>query len=192
MRSVKEVIIVEGRYDKNAVSQAVDATIIETNGFGIFSDKEKLSLVRKLSEKRGVIVLTDGDGAGFLIRSHLSGAVKKDNIKHAYIPDIYGKERRKTKASREGKLGVEGMRPEVIVQALERCGATFMGDEKRPSTDVITKADFFAAGLSGAPLSAARRGELIRKLELPERITANGLLEVLNIIMTREEFLAMF
>ena len=125
MRKVKEVIVVEGRYDKNTLSQIVDAVILETAGFGIFNDAAKRRLLKTMAEQRGLIVLTDSDGAGFLIRNHIRGCVDPKLVKHAYIPDIYGKERRKAKTSKEGKLGVEGMRPEVLLDALERAGATF-------------------------------------------------------------------
>ena len=190
MKHVKEVIVVEGRYDKNTVSQAVTGTIIETSGFGIFSDKEKLALLRKLAEKRGLIILTDSDSAGFFIRGRLRGMLDSPNVKHAYIPDVYGREKRKKASSNEGKIGVEGMTPEIIVSALERAGVTFedekTGDKNR---DPITKADMYSFGLSGGDGSALKRRELLRLLDLPERLTANGLLEVLNILYTRDEFL---
>ena len=125
MRKLKEVIVVEGRYDKNTLSQVVDAVIIPVNGFSIFKDKEKLALLRRVGQERGLIVLTDSDGAGFMIRNHLRGLLPKEQVKHAYIPDIYGKERRKRTAGKEGKLGVEGMRPDTLLTALEKCGATF-------------------------------------------------------------------
>lgn len=188
---IREAVVVEGRYDKNAVSQVVDTVIVETEGFGIFSDREKLGLIRTLSEKRGVILLTDPDGAGFLIRNHLKGALKGCNIKEAYIPDIRGRERRKSAPSKEGKLGVEGMPPEVILEALRRAGATFETENDAPGPrGAITKADLFELGLSGAH-SRVRRAALISKLGLPERITPNALLEVLNILMDREELVTL-
>lgn len=189
MVSIKEVIIVEGRYDKNALSQVVDAVILESSGFGIFKDSEKQKLLRTLAERRGLIVLTDPDGAGFVIRSFIKGCVKPEYLKQAYIPDVYGKERRKAKHSKEGKLGVEGMRPEVLLDALKKAGATIDGEI--PSRAKITKADMYIKGLTGKPNSAERRGLLKKSLNLPERLTADGLLEVLNVIMTREEFLDM-
>ena len=189
MKRVREIVVVEGRYDKNAVSQAVDGTIIETSGFGVFSDKEKIALMRRLADKRGLIILTDSDGAGFFIRGRLRGMLGGANIKHAYIPDIAGKEKRKPSPSKEGKLGVEGMSPDAIIAALERAGATF---EDMPSVPVnveaITKADMYALGLSGHPDSARRRRELQKNLDLPARLSANGLLDVLNVLYTREDF----
>lgn len=191
MLKVREVIVVEGRYDKNAVSQAVDATVIETAGFGVFSDGEKIALLRRLAEKRGLIILTDSDGAGFLIRNHLKGRLGGLNVKHAYIPDTPGREKRKRTASKEGKLGVEGMPRDVIVEALLRAGATV--DEngaKTDSSDPITKADLYAAGLTGAPGSAGKRAALLRRLGLPERLATNAMLDVLNALYTKADFLA--
>lgn len=188
MYKVSEVIVVEGRYDKNTLSQVVDAVIIETSGFGVFNDKEKQQLLRTLAEKRGLIVFTDSDGAGFVIRSFIKGCVPPQYVKHAYIPDIYGKERRKSKASKEGKLGVEGMPPEVIIESLRRAGATVDG-EKYDTLQPVTKADLYKMGLSGKTDSSRKRAMLLKKLDLPERLTADGLLQVINIIMTREEFL---
>ncbi len=187
MRLIKEVIVVEGRYDKNTLRQMVDATIIETSGFGIFNDREKLALLRTLADRYGLIILTDGDGAGFVIRNYLKGSLPKDKIKHAYIPDIYGKEKRKAHGSKEGKLGVEGMTPDVLMTALEKAGATFV-DNSAPSTirPTITKADFLRLGLSG-PGSTAKRQALQQKLSLPKNMTANALLEYLNLTMTLEE-----
>jgi len=193
MKHVREIIVVEGRYDKNTVAQAVNATIIETSGFRIFSDKEKLALLRRLAEKRGLIIFTDSDRAGFFIRGRLRGMLGNGNVKHAYIPDIEGRERRKAEASKEGKLGVEGMGADVIVEALERAGATFAdGPAPGGGRQRITKADLFEAGLSGGARSAINRRELLRGLGLPERLTANGFLEVLNILYTKEEFIEKF
>ena len=192
MRAIKEVIVVEGRYDKNALAQVVDATIITLGGFSVFNDKEKLAFLRRLAEKQGgLIVLTDSDGAGFVIRNYLKGALPKELVKQAYIPDIAGKERRKRKAGKEGKLGVEGMKPEVLLEALRRAGATFLDEDARPvQRKPITKADLFALGLSGGAGSAAKRQALLKKLELPEHLTANGLLEALNVLFSREELAA--
>ena len=184
---IREVIVVEGRYDKNALLQVVDATVVETGGFGVFNDKEKLAFFRRLAESRGIIVLTDSDGAGFVIRNYLKGVLPKDKVKQAYVPDIYGKERRKQKAGKEGKLGVEGMRPEVLLQALRRCGATFEGAENNAPRAAITKADMMEKGLVG-PNSEQKRKELLQKLQLPGHMTANALLEALNLLLTREEF----
>lgn len=189
MLRVKEVIVVEGRYDKNTVNQAVDALIVETSGFGIFSDTEKADLLRKLAEKRGLIILTDSDGAGFMIRGYLKGLLGSRNIKHAYIPDIKGREKRKQTPSREGKLGVEGMERNVIISALTRAGATFEDESACSGTgDPIMKSDMYALGLSGTAGSAERRLTLLKHLELPERLSANGLLDVLNILFPRDAF----
>ena len=190
MHSVREVIVVEGRYDKNALSQVVDAVIIETSGFGIFNDAEKRKLLQTMAEARGLIVLTDSDGAGFVIRNYIKGCVDPKLVKHAYIPDIYGKERRKSAPSREGKLGVEGMKPQVLLDALIRAGATFDDEENKKSAPRISKADMYARGLSGREGSAEKRARLIKQLGLPERLTADGLLDVLNATMSREEFLS--
>lgn len=189
MHSVREVIVVEGRYDKNALSQVVDAVVIETSGFGIFNDAEKRKLLQTMAEARGLIVLTDSDGAGFVIRNYIKGCVDPKLVKHAYIPDIYGKERRKSAPSREGKLGVEGMKPQVLLDALIRAGATFDDEENKKTAPRISKADMYARGLSGREGSAEKRARLIKQLGLPERLTADGLLDVLNATMSREEFL---
>lgn len=192
MRRIKEVIVVEGRYDKNALLQVVDATVLETAGFGVFNDRQKQKLLRSLAEKRGLIVLTDPDGAGFVIRNFLRSCLDPRLVKHAYVPDIAGKERRKAHASKEGKLGVEGMRPAVLLAALERAGATFEdGEEASLPTPGVTKADLYALGLSGQPGSREKRAALIAALDLPERITADALLEVVNATMTREEFFSL-
>lgn len=190
MHSVREVIVVEGRYDKNALSQVVDAVIIETSGFGIFNDAEKRKLLQTMAEARGLIVLTDSDGAGFVIRNYIKSCVDPKLVKHAYIPDIYGKERRKSAPSREGKLGVEGMKPQVLLDALIRAGVTFDDEENKKTAPRISKADMYARGLSGREGSAEKRARLIKQLGLPERLTADGLLDVLNATMSREEFLS--
>lgn len=185
---IKEVIVVEGRYDKNALSQVVDATILSTGGFSVFNDREKLAFLRRLAEKQGLVILTDSDGAGFVIRNYLKGALPKEQVKQAYIPDIYGKERRKRTAGKEGKLGVEGMKPEVLLEALRRSGATFLDEPASASPSLpMTKADLFALGLTGGENSAARRQKLLQRLELPEHLTPNGLLEALNLLYSREE-----
>lgn len=191
MRKIKEVIVVEGRYDKNVLSQVVDATIVTLGGFSVFNDKEKLAFLRRLAEKQGLIVLTDSDGAGFVIRNYLKGALPKELVKQAYIPDVRGKERRKRTPGKEGKLGVEGMRPEVLIEALRRAGATFLEEEEKeiPKGEPITKADLFALGLTGGANSTEKRKALLKKLDLPEHLTANGLLEALNLLYDRESFL---
>ena len=189
MLKIKEAVVVEGRYDKNTLSQLVDTIIIETKGFGIFKDKAMAAFLRRLAAERGLILLTDSDGAGFVIRSHLRGILPPEQVKHAYIPDIHGKERRKRQPGKEGKLGVEGMPPAVLLQALERAGATFEDAEAIcRSGPPITKADLMACGLAG-PGSVARRGALLKQLDLPERLTPNGLLEALNLLYSREAFL---
>lgn len=184
---IQEVIVVEGRYDKNILSQVVDATIVETGGFSVFNDREKLAFLRTLAQKRGIILLTDSDGAGFVIRNYLKGALPRDRVKQAYIPDIPGKERRKRKAGKEGKLGVEGMTPEILLQALRRGGATFAGEAAPSAAVPITKADLLDRGLIG-PGSTQKRQQLLKNLELPEHLTPNALLETLNLLMSREEF----
>lgn len=187
MERIKEVIVVEGRYDKNTLSQVVDATIIETSGFGIFSDAQKRAMLRAMAEKNGLIVLTDSDGAGFVIRSYIRGCVPPQYVKHAYIPEIEGKERRKTSASKEGKLGVEGMKPQVLLEALRRAGATFEGESGSRREGGITKAELYALGLFGGEGSAVKRRELMKKMELPEKLSSNALLDVLNALATPEE-----
>lgn len=188
MIRIREAIIVEGRYDKNTLAQIVDAPILETSGFGIFHDRQRLALLRRLAETRGIIVLTDSDGAGFVIRNYLRGAIDPLQVKHAYIPDIAGKERRKRTASKEGKLGVEGMRPDVLLEALRRAGATIEGEETPAAGARITKADLYAAGLTGGADSKAARQRLLAQLDLPEHLSTNALLEVLNALMTPDEF----
>lgn len=192
MLKIREAIIVEGRYDKNALCQIVDAPILETSGFGIFNDKEQLALLRAIAQARGLIVLTDSDGAGFVIRRYLRGALDPALVKHAYIPDVEGKERRKAARSKEGKLGVEGMRPEVLLEALRRAGATIEGETPRRAMGAITKADLYAAGLSGGPGSAEKRKRLLHALNLPERMSTNALLEAINVLMCRDEFLQLW
>ena len=187
MVKIKEAIVVEGRYDKNTLSQIVDATILETAGFGIFKDKQQMKLLRKAAEKRGLIVFTDADGAGFVIRNHIKSAIPGKYLKHAYTPDVFGKERRKAAPGKEGKLGVEGMRPEVILDALRKAGATIEGETETRTMQEITKADLVVLGLSGMPGSEENRKKLVKKLDLPERISPNGLLQALNLLYTLKE-----
>lgn len=191
MRRVREVIVVEGRYDKNAVRQVVEATVVETRGFGVFNDRERLALLRRLAEERGLILLTDSDGAGFVIRNFLKGAIPRERLKQAYIPDVPGKERRKALPGREGKLGVEGMRPQVLEDALRRAGAAVL-EEPAPAAPAgrLTKADLFALGLSGGPGAAERRKRLLRELALPEHMSANALLAVVNGVLSPAELRA--
>ena len=189
MLRIREAIAVEGRYDKNTLSQVVDTLILETGGFQIFQDPERMALLRRAAEKRGLIVLTDSDGAGFVIRNRIKGAIPGRYLKHAYIPDLPGKERRKRRPGKEGKLGVEGMTPQVLEQVLRRAGATFLeGDAPRTgAVPPLTKADLMAAGLAGGTDSAQRRQALLRRLDLPEHMTANALLEVLNACYSAQE-----
>ena len=190
MVSIREAIVVEGRYDKNTLSQIVDAPILETSGFGIMKDKAQLALLRRVAQTRGLIIFTDSDGAGFVIRNFLKSAIDGKYLKHAYIPDIPGKERRKAAPGKEGKLGVEGMRPEVILDALRRSGATIEG-EPAGTPGNITKQDMMALGLSGGPDSAAKRKQLLRRLELPEHMSANAMLQALNLLYTLPQLRAM-
>ena len=186
MVKIKEAIVIEGRYDKNTLSQIVDAPILETAGFGIFKDKKQLALLRQVAKKRGLIVFTDSDGAGFVIRNHIKSAIPGKYLKHAYIPDIPGKEKRKAAPGKEGKLGVEGMTPEIILEALRRAGATIEG-ENVPQAKPITKQDLMALGLSGGHDASARRLVLLKKLDLPEHMSANAMLQALNLLYSLEE-----
>ena len=188
MVKIKEAIVVEGRYDKNTLSQVVDATILETSGFGIFKDKQQMDLLRRVAKAKGLIVFTDADGAGFVIRNHIKSAIDGKYLKHAYTPDILGKERRKAAPGREGKLGVEGMTPEIILEALKKAGATIEGESQTPKQE-ITKQDLMALGLSGGPNSSEKRLALLKELNLPERMTANAMLGAINILYTREELI---
>lgn len=186
MISVKEVIVVEGRYDKNTLSQVFDAVIVETAGFGVFKDREKLALLRRLAEARGLVILTDSDGAGLVIRNFLKGAIDPALVKMAYVPGIAGKERRKARPSKEGLLGVEGMSPETLIEALRRAGATLDGAAATHRSGDITKATLYELGLSGGPDSAKKRRELLCRLGLPEKLGANALLDVLNALYDAE------
>ena len=187
MLRIREAIVVEGRYDKNTLSQVVDGVILETSGFSIFQDSEKLNLLRRLAAQRGLIILTDSDGAGFVIRNFLKGAIPPEQVKHAYVPDIYGKEKRKRAPGKEGKLGVEGMDPEVLRQALLRAGATVEGEDAAHPRGALTAADLFSLGLTGTPDAAARRAALLRRLDLPAHLSNKALLAVLNALYTPEE-----
>ena len=188
MVKIREAIVVEGRYDRNALSQIVDAPIFETSGFGIFKNKEQLALLRAVAEKRGLIVFTDSDGAGFVIRNHIKSAIPGKYLKHAYIPDLYGKEKRKDKPGKEGKLGVEGMTPEIILSALRAAGATLEEEaSETPSTAAITKQHMMELGLSGTADSSRKRARLQKRLGLPEHMSANALLQALNLLYTTDE-----
>ena len=190
MVKIKEAILVEGRYDKNTLSQIVDAPILETSGFGIFKDKNQMAFLRTVAEKRGLIVFTDSDGAGFVIRNHIKSAIPGKFLKHAYTPDIIGKERRKAAPGKEGKLGVEGMSPEVILEALRAAGATIEGENtKEPHR--ITKQDLMELRLSGGADASVKRLALLKKLSLPEHMSANAMLQALNLLMDLDELRAL-
>lgn len=186
MVKIKEAIVVEGRYDKNTLNQIVDAPILETSGFGIFKDKKQMKLLRQVAQKRGLIVFTDPDGAGFVIRNHIKSAIPAKYLKHAYIPDIAGKEKRKAAPGKEGKLGVEGMTPQVILEALRRSGATIEG-ETTLETSRITKQDLMELGLSGSADASAKRLALLKRLDLPEHMSTNAMLQALDLLMDLEE-----
>ena len=188
MITIKEAVIVEGKYDKIKLSNFIDGLIITTEGFGVFKDKEKQQMIRHLAQVRGLFVLTDSDGAGFVIRSFLKGIVPPEQIKHAYIPDVFGKEKRKVTPSKEGKLGVEGLSEAMLSEAIIRSGATCtVTDHRHPASGDITKTDLYLFGLSGGERAAANRDKLKKRLNLPQKLTANSLLAVLNCLMTRDE-----
>ena len=188
MIKLKQAVIVEGKYDKIKLSQIFDATILTTDGFGIFKQKDKLALLRRLAETRGLLIFTDSDGAGFVIRNYLKGAVSKEKLFHAYIPELYGKEKRKAKGSKEGKLGVEGVPDDVIIRAVEASGAL---QGSVPAKSGITKADLYELGLSGSAGSTQRRLRLLKELQLPQQLSSNALLDVLNCIIDLESLTAM-
>ncbi len=186
MVKIREAIVVEGRYDKNTLSQIVDAPILETSGFGIFKDRQQMALLRRVAEKRGLIIFTDSDGAGFVIRNYIKSAIPGKFLKHAYIPDIPGKEKRKSAAGKEGKLGVEGMSRDVILDALRRAGASIDGEEALQSRG-ITKQDLVEMGLSGSPNAGAKRLALLKRCGLPEHMSANAMVQALNLLYSFEE-----
>ena len=187
MVKIQQAIVVEGRYDKNTLSQIIDAPILQTNGFGIMKDKQQLQLLRRVAKTRGLIVFTDSDGAGFVIRNFLKSAIEPQYLLHAYIPDIAGKEKRKSAPGKEGKLGVEGMTPNVIIECLRRAGATVLGDEMTEPGKQITKQDLMELGLSGGSNSSILRGKLLKKLDFPEHMSANAMLQALNVLYTPEQ-----
>lgn len=193
MLKVEQAIVVEGKYDKIKLESIIDATIVVTNGYGIFKDKEKLELIRFYARKKGIIILTDSDGAGFKIRGFLKGSVPEGSIKNVYIPDIFGKEKRKVKPSAEGKLGVEGIKKELIVEAFRKAGINFVSEEGAEKTErnPVTRTDIYEAGLTGTPDSSEKRKKLLKKLGLPERLSTSGMLEALNTMMSAEEFYEM-
>lgn len=192
MVKIRQAIIVEGKYDQNTLSQLVDTTIFQTRGFGVMRDKALLELLRKAAKTTGLIIFTDSDGAGFVIRNFLKGALPKEGVLHAYIPDIPGKEKRKRAPGKEGLLGVEGMTKEILLEALENAGADLGGEAAKKPGDTITKFDLYTAGLSGRPDSAAKRAAFLEKLRFPAHMSANALLDALNLLYTREEFLSLF
>lgn len=186
MLKIKEAVIVEGRYDKIKLSAIVDAPIIETNGFRVFSDKEKQNLIRQIADVRGILVLTDSDGAGFVIRNFLKGTVDKSKIKHCYIPQIEGKEKRKSQKSKEGFLGVEGVTDEIIINSIRSSGATIIGEEAT-SENKITKPQLFYLGLTGAENADRNRKKLLKHLNLPTYLSTNAMLTALNCLYSLEE-----
>ena len=187
MVKIKEAIVVEGRYDKNTLRQVVDTAVFQTDGFGVMNNQELLAFLRQVAQSRGLIILTDSDGAGFVIRNYLKGALPKEHVRHAYIPDVYGKEKRKTAPGKEGKLGVEGMPPEVLLEVLRKAGATFAEGGSLPAGAPITKLDLFELGFSGTADSKAKRLALLKKLNLPEHMSANAMLQALNLLYTLDE-----
>lgn len=187
MIKTDRIVIVEGKYDKIKLASILDAIIIETDGFSVFKDKEKQKLIRMLAEKRGLLILTDSDAAGFKIRKFIGGIVPSETIINAYIPDIFGKERRKTEPSKEGKLGVEGVSPSVIIEALEKCGVLCEETDNTEKREV-TKLDFYDDGLTGKPDSAKKRKLLLKQLCLPERLTTNALIDIMNTFLSYDEY----
>ena len=187
MVKIREAILVEGRYDKNTLSQVVDAAIFETGGFGIMKDREKIEFLRAVAEKRGLIIFTDSDGAGFVIRNRLKGLLPPEKLLQAYIPEIKGKERRKKIAGKAGLLGVEGMTPETILESLRRCGAHFIGEEEPSPRGNITRQDLFSLGLMGGENSSEKRTMLKKKLSLPGQLGTGAFLDALNLMTTKEE-----
>ena len=186
MIEIKEAIIVEGRYDIQTLKQCVDTVILQTGGFRIFKDKERLQMIRKIAQKRGILILTDSDGAGLVIRNFLKGAIPTNQVKHAYIPEILGKESRKRHASKAGTLGVEGMSQDVLKNALISAGATILGDEQKTIKQLV-KADLFALGLSEQSSSEQKRKALLKKLNLPQYLSSNALLDFLNAVSNKDE-----
>lgn len=186
MIKINEAVIVEGKYDKIKLSNLIDALIIETNGFGIYKDKSRLSFIRNLAEERGIVILTDSDHSGFQIRNYIAAGIPKDKIKHIYIPDILGKEKRKAEPSKEGKLGVEGMSDELLLKLFSSAG---ISAEKSVQTDPVTNYDLFELGISGTANAKQNKKKLLAALDLPEFLSTNSLLSYINSSMTREEFL---
>jgi len=189
---IKQAIVVEGKYDKNTLSQLVDTAIFTTDGFGGMTDSVFLDFLRSVAKTRGLIVFTDSDGAGFVIRNRLKSALPKEGVLHAYIPDVYGKEKRKAAPGKEGKLGVEGMSREILLQALQNAGAEFEDQPELQPKEALTKLDLYELGLTGQAQSKEKRQKLLRKLRFPEHMSANAMLEALNILYGKEAFLAFY
>jgi len=189
MIKTDKVLVVEGRYDKNKLKQIFDAVILKTDGFAIFKDKEKQKLISRLANERGIVIVTDSDSAGFQIRNFLKGMIPNDKIQHVYIPDIYGKERRKSAPGKEGKLGVEGMDEDVLLQAFEKAGITANKSGSAPKRP-ITKADLFELGLSGRKGSKEKRAALLKRLDLPEKMSPSAMLDILNIFTNIDKLAA--
>ncbi len=188
MIKIKQAVIVEGKYDKIKLESIIDALIITTDGFEIFKDSEKMAMIRRLADTNGLLIMTDSDVAGFRIRSYISGSVDSEKIFHAYIPDILGKEPRKEKGSKEGKLGVEGIPSKLILDALERAGV--ICEETESKAAYMTKYRLYTDGISGGADSSLLRKELLCVLRLPERLSANSLVKVINESVSEEEYLA--
>mgnify|MGYP002678270179 FL=1 len=189
MIKIKQAVIVEGKYDKIKVSNILDTLIIETDGFGIFKDKNKQKLIRRLAETRGILILTDSDSAGFTIRSFLNGIVPQEQLVNVYIPDIFGKEKRKSEPSKEGKLGVEGVKSDVIIDALKKAGVKFDVDaESSEKTHPVTKTDLFLDGISGGEGSAEKRARFLKQLDLPEHLSSNSMLKLINSFMDFDDY----
>ena len=186
MISLREAVIVEGRYDKIKLSGIIDTPIIETNGFRVFKDSEKLRLIRRIAAVRGILIFTDSDGAGFVIRNFLNGAVPKEQVKHCYIPQLAGKEKRKAQPGKEGLLGVEGVSDEVIIDAIRKSGAVIIGEERNARRE-ITKADLYSLGLTGTENSAKLRQALLKNLGMPSYLSTNAMLTALNCLYSFEE-----
>ena len=191
MIRIQEAILVEGRYDKNALSQVVDTAIFETGGFGILKDRERIAFLRQVAAKRGLIIFTDSDGAGFVIRNRLKSLLPPQQLLQAYIPQIAGKEKRKQKPGKEGLLGVEGMTPEVLTEALHRCGAHFLGDDEPPPAGGITRQDLYAWGPMGGEGSREKRDLLKQHFGLPSHLGTSGFLDALNLIATQAQVMAL-
>lgn len=192
MIKIRQAIVVEGKYDQNTLSQLVDTTIFQTHGFGVMNDRALVELLRKAAKTTGLIIFTDSDGAGFVIRNYLKSVLPKEGVLHAYIPDISGKERRKRQPGKEGLLGVEGMTKEILLQALANAGAELGGAAQKKEGPPIIKLDLYTVGLSGRADSQAKRAALLKRLRFPAHMSANALLDALNLLYTRGEFLALF